>query len=154
MGGEGRDGIEPNGPSPLPVLLRGARATFGSVIRRKLATAGYEDVPPNGLFVLGAIGEGSTPLAEVITALRVSKQTAGALVDSLVVRGYLDRRADPTDRRRMVVSLTDRGADAAAVIRDTVIQLEASLEATVGSEAVAHARQALAALTRMGCDEA
>jgi DNA-binding MarR family transcriptional regulator len=89
---------------PLPALLRGARATFGSVIRRELAAAGYDDVPPNGLFVLGAIGDGSTPLAEVITALGVSKQTAGALVDSLVVRNYLDRRADPADRRRLALA--------------------------------------------------
>ena len=146
-------GFEPDSSRPLPALLRGARATFGSVIRRRLDAAGYDDVPPNGLFVLGAIGEGSTPLADVIAALGVSKQTVGALVDSLVVRGYLDRRADPVDRRRIVVSLSDRGAGAAAVIRRTVSEIEASLDARVGSDAVAHTRVALAALTAMGSED-
>jgi DNA-binding MarR family transcriptional regulator len=136
--------------APLPALLRAARATFGSVIRRQLTDAGYDDIPPNGLFVLGAVGDGSTPLADVILALGASKQTAGALVDSLVVRGYLDRRPDPVDRRRLVVLLTDRGADAAAVIRATVSDLEASLEAAVGPGAVSGMRRALVALAGMG----
>ncbi len=33
------------------------------------------------------------------------------LVDSLVMRGYLERRADPRDRRRHAVFLTDRGVE-------------------------------------------
>ena len=49
------------------------------------------------------------PLAEVIRQLGVSKQAAGQLVDSLVVRGYLDRTVDPDDRRRLIVTLTERG---------------------------------------------
>jgi DNA-binding MarR family transcriptional regulator len=135
---------------PLPALLRGARATFGSAIRRELADAGYDDVPPNGLFVLGAIAGTSAPHSDIIQALGVSKQTAGALVDSLVVRGYLHRHADPEDRRRMVVGLTERGADASAVIRRTAADLESSLEMAVGADAVAQARRVLAALASMG----
>ena len=33
------------------------------------------------------------------------------LVDSLVVRGYVERKPDPHDRRRHAVFLTDRGAE-------------------------------------------
>jgi len=145
--------IDPVGSWSLPALLRGARATFASAIRRELAGAGYDDVPPNGLFVLGAMTGTSAPLADIILALGVSKQTAGALVDSLVVRGYLDRRADPTDRRRMVVSLTDRGADASAMIRRSVADVESALEVTVGAEGVAHARRVLVCLAGMGRQE-
>jgi DNA-binding MarR family transcriptional regulator len=137
---------DPVGSWHLPALLRGARTTFGTAIRRELTSAGYDDVPPNGLFVLGAMTGTSAPLADIIQALGVSKQTAGALVDSLVVRGYLDRRADPTDRRRMVVSLTDRGADASALIRRSVADVESALEAAVGPEAMAHARRVLVCL--------
>ena len=56
---------------------------------------------------------GGAPLATVIRQLGVSKQTAGQLVDSLAARGYLDREADPYDRRRLVVRLTERGEQAA-----------------------------------------
>ena len=44
----------------------------------------------------------------------MSKQAAGQLVDTLVLRGYLDRSPDPEDRRRMTVTLTERGAMAAS----------------------------------------
>ena len=145
--------IEPAGSRPLPALLRGARAALGSVIRHNLAEAGYEDVPPNGLYVLGGMAGTDSPLGDIIWSLGVSKQTAGTLVDSLVVRGYLDRRVDPEDRRRMVVSLTDHGSNAAAVIRDTVAHIESSLEAAVGADAVAHTRRSLAALAAMGHED-
>lgn len=149
-----RGGVDPSYGEmagwPLPVLLRGARAAFGSLIRRELDAAGFDDVPPNGLFVLGAVGHGSTPLADVIAALGVSKQTAGALVDTLVVRGYLERRADAVDRRRLTVCLTDRGKGAADVIRAAVSAADADLAAAVGAETVSTARRALAALIELG----
>lgn len=131
---------------PLPALLRGARAAFGAATRSALADAGYDDLPPNGPYVLGAIARASTPLSAVIRQLGVSKQAAGQLVDSLVVRGYLDRTVDPADRRRLVVRLTDRGEAAATVIRAAAESLEATVEADVGSRRVAAARHVLASL--------
>ncbi len=138
---------------PLPALLRGARAVFGGAIRRALADAGCDDLPPNGPYVLGAIARGGAPLAAVIRQLGVSKQTAGQLVDCLVVRGYVDREADPYDRRRLVVRLTVRGQQAALVIGSAVETLDAHLNEMVGAERASHMRQALAALIRNAIDE-
>jgi DNA-binding MarR family transcriptional regulator len=131
---------------PLPVLLRSARRVFSWEIRAALAEAGCADLPPNGPFVLGAIARTGAPLADVIRHLGVSKQTAGALVDTLVARGYLDRRPDPADRRRTMLALTSRGEAAAGEIRDAVDQMEASLAERVGERRVLHTRQTLAAL--------
>src|SRR6185437_8346268 len=125
---------------PLTALLRGARAVIGSVIRRALDDAGYDDLPPNGPYVIGAIARTSAPLASVVRQLGVSKQAGGQLVDTLVVRGYLDRSVDPTDRRRLVVGLTDRGAAAAAVVRGAVDTVEDDLRATVGDRQLQAAR--------------
>ena len=82
----------------------------------------------------------------MIRELGVSKQAAGQLVDTLVVRGYLDRSADPEDRRRMTVSLTERGQLAAAAGRSAVERVDAQLTERVGEEYVAHTRATLAAL--------
>jgi DNA-binding MarR family transcriptional regulator len=41
--------------------------------------------------------------------------TLGQLLDRLAIRGLVDLTADPTDRRRRVVRLTDHGA---RVVRD------------------------------------
>jgi DNA-binding MarR family transcriptional regulator len=86
------------------------------------------------------------PLSEIVAQLGTSKQTAGQLVDSLVTRGYLSREVDPQDRRRLVVSLTERGQEAATIIRSAIQRIDTALVAKVGSEHVSHTRATLAAL--------
>jgi DNA-binding MarR family transcriptional regulator len=135
----------------MPVLLRHARATYGAALRAALEAAGYDDVPRNGLYVLGglAIEEGAVPLAELIQQLRVSKQAAGQLVDTLVLRGYLHRAADARDRRRLTVTLTERGRAAAQAQKAARCEIDARLMARVGAGAVRQTRQTLAALIAM-----
>jgi DNA-binding MarR family transcriptional regulator len=132
-------------------MLRHARATYGIAMRAALGAAGYEDVPHNGLYVLGglALEEDAVPLAELIRQLRVSKQTAGQLVDTLVVRGYLERAADTHDRRRLTVALTERGKAAARTQKAARAEIDARLLARVGPGAVRQTRHTLAALMQM-----
>lgn len=138
---------------PLPALLRHARATYGSAMRRALEVAGYDDIPKNGLYVIGglALGHADIPLALLIRDLRLSKQGAGQLVDTLVARGYLKRATDQEDRRRLLVTLTDRGRAAAAAQAVARERIDAALLARVGAECIEHTRRALAALTEMAC---
>src|SRR5487761_222634 len=141
---------------PLPALLRDARTAYGSAMRRALEEAGYNDIPKSGLHVIGglALGAGDVPLAALIRALRISKQAAGQLVDALVSRGYLARNVDEQDRRRLVVSLTDRGRAAAATQAAARERVDAQLLAKVGAKCIEHTRLTLAALTEMaGWDE-
>ena len=136
---------------PLPALLRHARNAFGSAIRRALQEAGYNDIPSNGLYVIGglALAGGDSPLALLIRDLRISKQAAGQLVDALVSRGYLTRAADEGDRRRLIVTLTERGRAAAATQQAARERVDAALLAQVGPECVHQTRLGLAALTDM-----
>lgn len=130
----------------LAVLLRPGRGVYGLFIRDALAEAGCGDMPANGGYVLGLIAPGGTSLGDVIADLGVSKQTASQLVDTLVIRGYLERAADPGDRRRMLIALTERGRAASAVVQATAEQVDARLVAIVGPERVAHTKETLAAL--------
>ncbi len=136
---------------PLPALLRHARNAYGSTMRRALEDAGYDDIPKNGLYLIGglALGRGDVPLAALIRDLRISKQAAGQLVDALVSRGYLDRTVDEQDRRRLIITLTARGRAAAATQSAAGKRVEEALLAKVGPECVRQARIALAALTDM-----
>jgi DNA-binding MarR family transcriptional regulator len=136
---------------PLPALLRHARAAYGSAMRGALEEAGYTDIPKNGLYVIGglALGAGDIPLAALIRDLRISKQAAGQLVDALVSRGYLARTVDEQDRRRLVVTLTERGRAAAATQRTARERIDAALLAKVGQQCVEQTRVALTALTEM-----
>jgi DNA-binding MarR family transcriptional regulator len=78
--------------------------------------------------------------------LGVAKQTTSQLVDTLVIRGYLERSVDPDDRRRMLVTLTERGKAASDAVFATVKKVDAQLVAAVGAERMAHTKETLAAL--------
>ncbi|MDQ2877058.1 MAG: MarR family transcriptional regulator [Actinomycetota bacterium] len=110
--------MEPNAREPerIPSLLRRARRAYARAIEAALAEAACDDVTRNGACVLAACAREGAQLGQIIKELAVSKQAAGQLIDTLVSRGYLDRSVDPRDRRRLTISLTGRGAAAAAVI--------------------------------------
>lgn len=133
----------------LPVLLRAARNVYAAEMRQAFAEAGFDDLPRNGAYVLGSADNGA-PLGQIIRELRVSKQAAGQLVDTLVLRGYLNRTVDPDDRRRLTLTLTERGQAANAVTQARVQHIEAELAAVVPERAIAATRKTLAALISLG----
>ena len=80
----------------IPALLRHARNTYGVAMRRALVEAGFEDVPRNGLYVIGGLVGGrpsnqiwrldppsaTTPLAFVpVATLPVPLADAAVAVD-------------------------------------------------------------------------
>jgi DNA-binding MarR family transcriptional regulator len=132
--------------SVLPVLLRPGRGVYGMYVRDALTAAGFNDMPPNGGYVLGLLDPDGAPLRDVISDLGVSKQNASELVDALVVRGYAERTEDPGDRRRVLLTLTDRGRAASDAVFAVVEELEARLVAKVGAERMEHTKETLAAL--------
>jgi DNA-binding MarR family transcriptional regulator len=136
----------------LPVLLRHARTTYGAAMRKALDESGYDDIPANGLYVIGglALGVPDIPLGQLIKELRISKQAAGQLVDTLVTRGYLERAVDKDDRRKLTVTLTERGKAAAATQKAAREKVDAELLASVGQEDVSRTRRTLAVLCDIG----
>ena len=136
----------------LPALLRHARTTYGSAMRKALDEAGYDDIPGNGLYVIGglALGAEDVPLGQLIKELRISKQAAGQLVDALVTRGYLERSVDKEDRRKLTVTLTERGKAAADTQRVARERVDAELAASVGQDDVNRTRRTLAVLIDIG----
>ncbi len=140
----------------IPALLRHARTTYGKAMRKALENAGYDDVPANGLYIIGgmALEDRDIPMRQLVRELGITKQGAGQLVDALVMRGYLSRTIDEIDRRQLIVSLTERGRAAADVQRQAREAIDAELVARVGQSAVAEARRTLGALIELGRKEA
>jgi DNA-binding MarR family transcriptional regulator len=136
----------------MPVLLRHARTAYGSTMRTALAEAGYDDIPKNGLYVIGGLAlHGRThPLSQLIEELRLSKQAAGQLVDTLVTRGYLERDVDSEDRRRLTIGLTERGRAAAKVLAAAGTTVDAELLSRVGPKDLERTRRTLLVLVDMG----
>jgi DNA-binding MarR family transcriptional regulator len=136
--------------APVPQLMREARDVYRHAVVMALAGGGCDDVPRNGAFVLAELDlGGSAPKfssqAEVVTSLGLSKQAASQLIDTLVLREYLERRNDPVDRRRMEVRLTDRGRTAAIAIRTAIDGVEAELGHLISADELHGLRAGLAA---------
>jgi DNA-binding MarR family transcriptional regulator len=133
----------------LPVLLGAGRSTYGGVIRRDLAAAGFDDMPRNGPRAVGGIRRNGN-LRDVSKELGISKQAASQLVDLLVLRGYCDRVPDGQDRRRVTIGLTARGTAAAEVVEAAVHEVDRRLDEAAGAQQVRATRRVLAALVGMG----
>ncbi len=133
-------------------LLAAARNTYIGAVRRALEAAGLGDLPRRGPFVLGAVANRGSTLVEAVAGLHISKQAASQLIDLLVMRGYLDRSPDPDDRRRVIITLTDRGRAAALETGEAIAAVDAVLVARVGADTVASLRAGLGALVELGED--
>jgi DNA-binding MarR family transcriptional regulator len=94
----------------LPALLA---LTFRAVmdqIHDRMAEEGFTDVRPAHGFAFQFLSHHSGATAvELAQHLGITKQAAVQLVDELVKRGYVERRAHPTDRRSRMITLTPRG---------------------------------------------
>jgi DNA-binding MarR family transcriptional regulator len=135
---------------PLPQLLRETRDAYREVIGRALADAGCDDLPRNALVVLTGLDHSAaeppfSPQASVVASLGLSKQAASQLIDTLVLREYLERRVDPDDRRRMGVRLTDRGRTAAIAMHTAIDTIESALAQLITPDELRGLRAGLAA---------
>jgi DNA-binding MarR family transcriptional regulator len=135
----------------IPALLRHARDTYGKAMRAALEEAGYDDIPGNGLYIIGglALDDRDIPLRQLVKELGITKQGAGQLVDSLVMRGYLSRVVDKNDRRQLTIALSERGRAAAEVQRQARERIDEELTNKIGKEDVRATRRALGTLIDM-----
>ncbi len=139
------DGFNPE-DVPIPALLRASRGSYGIAIRTRLAAAGYDDLPRNSAFIIGGMVNRGGELAGLVRQLGVSKQAASQLIDTLVVRGYLEREANLDDRRRMTITVTERGRAAATAIAAGVAAVDAELAGLITPDQLAGLRAGLYAL--------
>ncbi len=124
---------------PIARLLRDAREVYRDAVGRALSRHGFDDIPRNGGYVLVGLDRSSpvsafSSQADVVSSLGSSKQTASQLIDTLVLRGYLERRNDPVDRRRMEVRSTERGRRAALAIRAAADEVDAQVARVLTKE--------------------
>ncbi len=133
-------------PIVIPALLRAARGTYGNAIGAALADAGFDDMPRNGPFVLGGMANHGITAGDLIRQLGVSKQAASQLIDTLVLRGYLERQPDPDDRRRLTIALTERGRVAASAVRTGVRSVDDELAQKLSADDLESLRRGLIAL--------
>jgi DNA-binding MarR family transcriptional regulator len=108
-----------------------------------LTEAGFTDITTAQMKIVQRIGPNGTRLTELAAQAQVTKQTAGFLVNQLEKAGWVERVADPADKRARLVRLTPRGEKAIPVAIAAVAEVEAEWTAYLGEQRMADLRQIL-----------
>jgi len=132
----------------LALLLLGAFNAMVDEVVAELERRGHPGVRPGHEFALRAVDGGADTAAELGRRLAVTKQAAAKTITALQQLGYVQREANPEDKRRKRLRVTPRGHEMTAIgeaafddvrarwaaqIGDAPLQaLEAHLEELVG----------------------
>jgi DNA-binding MarR family transcriptional regulator len=116
----------------------------------RLHENGFDDLDvPHLNLTLYPGPQGMRP-SELAARRGMSKQAVNYLLGQLEQAGYLERRADPNDRRSKRIFLTSRGEQAGYTIRDAVREVEREWEEQLGAERFAELRLLLGELGEPG----
>jgi DNA-binding MarR family transcriptional regulator len=116
---------EPAQPEPAdPAGDESLADAFGAVARqlreRSAETLAPWDITPAHLRALRTLARhGTMRLSELSERLEIAPRTATEVVDALQAGDLVRRRADPADRRAVLVEVTGRGTEVLAEIRAT-----------------------------------
>ncbi|WP_328482804.1 MarR family winged helix-turn-helix transcriptional regulator [Streptomyces sp. NBC_00377] len=92
----------------LTAALLAAAGELTQRINDGVVARGFEGRPAYGFAFTRLAPDGAT-ITELGVHLGVTKQAASQLVEELVRKGYVERRAHPDDARARLVVLTERG---------------------------------------------
>ena len=129
-----------------PVLMFVAHRDVESRVMVALAEAGLDDITSAQSRLMQRLDPAGMRLTDLAEQARVTKQTAGALVDQLERAGYVMRRPDPSDARARLVTLSERGLTACSAAAAEVAEVEQEWRRHLGDTAYRGLRDALIAL--------
>jgi DNA-binding MarR family transcriptional regulator len=127
----------------LGLLLREPFRLGSAVLHQRLAERGHPDVrAPHGN-VFQFLDAGGTRVSVLAERAQVTKQSMAELVAHLERHGYVERVADPSDRRAKLVRATARGQEVYAIARDVVAELERDWTRRLGEAKMRRLRELL-----------
>jgi DNA-binding MarR family transcriptional regulator len=136
------------GPPLIGALLRIPWEAVQRRMLERLHERGFDDLDAAHLPVFQYPGPQDTRPSELAARLRMSKQALNYLLGQLERLDYLERRADPDDRRAKRVALTPRGIAAIAVIREAVAEMETAWGRQLGTKRFGELRALLIELNQ------
>ena len=127
----------------LAILITAANRCVADRLGEAVATAGGEAMRPSFGFVLRAVHAEGPTVSRLADMLGVAKQGASRLADDMVGLGYLERIADPTDRRLTRLRLSPAGERIRARALAESHTMEDELRERFGDGKVQHLRALL-----------
>ena len=129
----------------LGSLLRVAHSAMIQEYSQWLTASPYKNIQPAHAAALQPLWQKphGLRLTELAQIARITKQSMGALVDSLEAAGYVERVDDPDDGRAWRVRLTTRGRAYGRDVRKFSRQFEARIAGQLGTEKLEEFRSTL-----------
>ena len=124
-------------------LLRVPYQGFIAQLVAGLLARGFAGVRPVHATVFQVLGPRGARITTLAARAQVTKQWIALLVDDLERLGYVERTADPTDKRAKLVRLTARGRALAAAADAIIAELETVWTAHVGERRFHQLRRTL-----------
>jgi DNA-binding MarR family transcriptional regulator len=144
------DGQQPDAARINTIALLGrAYSRLGFQIVDGVVGAGFPQKPRHSAVFAQIRPEGSR-LSDLARGANMTPQSMGEIVDELEELGYVERRADPSDRRAKLVTLTARGRECLAAGEQTIRGLESDIDAMLGTDGHAELRRMLERLVAEG----
>jgi DNA-binding MarR family transcriptional regulator len=143
MKSEPRHTSPPQRRAPIHGLLDMAAQVAADEFYGRLHARGFETVRPGHGCVFGHIEPEGSRLTDLAARAGYTKQTVGEVTSELEQLGYVERVADPEDRRAKIIRLTERGREAQRTGLSLIDDVEAEWAKRYGAERVAALRELL-----------
>jgi DNA-binding MarR family transcriptional regulator len=140
---------------PSTALLRTAYNMLAARIYSSVVSgADFDDLRPSHGNAMEQLElEDGLRLIDLAARAGITAQSMGELVDDLEVKGYLERRLDPDDRRAKRIYLTERGRKNTRVGKQATVDVENSLAELLGQQRYQQLRQTLRDIIDAGADD-
>ena len=140
---------------PSTALLRTAYNMLAARIYSSVVSgADFDDLRPSHGNAMEQLElEDGLRLIDLAARAGITAQSMGELVDDLEVKGYLERRLDPDDRRAKRIYLTERGRKNTRVAKQATVDVENDLAELLGQQRYQQLRQTLRDIIDAGADD-
>ena len=125
-------------------LVRRLHLVIRDRVHADLVAAGHTELTIAHMSVFQAPGADGLRPTELAARTNTTKQAMNHQLNALERLGYLERVPSVTDRRAIVIRLTDKGHDVERILRDRALDLEREWAGAIGAARMAELRQLLA----------
>ncbi|WP_053760376.1 MULTISPECIES: MarR family winged helix-turn-helix transcriptional regulator [Streptomyces] len=136
----------------LGFLLARHGASSNDQVRRAFTECGLGPRQGMTLMLLGQ--SGAVAQQALAAKLQIDASVVVGILNELESSQLVERRRDPSDRRRHIVDITDKGRDVLTKAREAVSDVERSLFGGLSQEEITVLRELLARIRTSPSDEA
>ena len=126
----------------LRLLIRATRTMNGDLAER-IRARGFADYQPSFTSLLGHLDTEGTRIGALARRMGTSRQAASQLLHEIEVRGYVERVADPDDRRAVIARHTPNGRKILLAAIEEMLAIEAEYSAILGEEGLGRLKRLL-----------